>query len=172
MIRIDCELRKSVSFNLIKTLIVYGNYMKCGEKLEEKDVKKYLSQIRLLDTKIKHKEAELNEVREYIDNITPYISRVKVKTHPIDKISDNIASIIDLEEQIRLEKCRMLQIKDRIINEIQSLDNPVYIDVLYKRYVEYKALWKIAEEMKYSYIHIKRLHKLAINDLKKFILYV
>lgn len=169
MIRIDCELRKSVSFNLIKTLIVYGNYMKCGEKLEEKDVKKYLSQIRLLDTKIKHKEAELNEVQEYLERAAPSISSIKTKTSHIDKISDNVASIIDLEEQIRLEKCRMLQIKDRIINEIQSLDNPVYIEVLYKRYIEYKTLWKIAEEMKYSYGHIKKLHFYAILELKRIL---
>ena len=53
-------------------------------------------------------------------------------------------------------------------SEIQSLDSPVYIDILYKRYVEYKTLEEIAVEMSYSYRQVLRLHGLALQDFKRW----
>lgn len=135
-------------------------------KEKENLTKKYLSQIHLLDIQIRQKESELKEIRDYLENTAPLVSGDRVQTSPKDKIPAEVALIVDLEEQVRRKKSILLQTKAKIINEIQSLDNPLYIDILYKRYVEYKSLWEIAEEMGYSYYRIRHLHGIALQEVK------
>ena len=92
----------------------------------------------------------------------------RVQTSPsADEIPNEVIRRAELEADISRKIERFLQLKHKIINEIQSLDNAVYVSILYKRYVEYKSLEEIAVEMNYSYRQIKRLHGLALLDFKK-----
>ena len=59
---------------------------------------------------------------------------------------------------------RFVDLKNKIISEIQGLSNPVYIQILYKKYVEAKRLEVIAVEMSYSYDHIKHAHGRALQE--------
>ena len=56
--------------------------------------------------------------------------------------------------------------KNEIITTIQKLEDPRYIDILYKRYVEFETFERIADEKVYSWRHILRLHKQALKHLK------
>ena len=92
----------------------------------------------------------------------------RVQTSPsVDSIPNEVIRRAELEADISRKIERFLQLKHKIINEIQSLDNAVYVSIMYKRYVEYKSLEEIAVEMNYSYRQIKRLHGLALLDFKK-----
>lgn len=57
-----------------------------------------------------------------------------------------------------------------IIGKIQSLSDTRYSELLYKNYVEYKDLHTIAEEMNYSYNHIRKLKGEALEALQQLIL--
>lgn len=133
-----------------------------------KSPKEYLRQIRLFDICIRQKEAELAAMRSEIESMSAEVTGERVQTSVKDKMSEKVSHIVDLEVQIIRDKESFLRMKDRIINEIQSLDNSVYVDILYKRYVEYKQLEEIAVEMNYSYRQVLRLHGFALQELKRW----
>lgn len=133
-----------------------------------KSPKEYLRQIRLFDICIRQKEAELAAMRSEIENMSAAVTGERVQTSAKDKMSEKVSHIVDLEAMIIQDKEKFLRMKDRIINEIQGLDNSVYVDILYKRYVEYKQLEEIAVEMNYSYRQVLRLHGFALQEFKRW----
>lgn len=129
--------------------------------------KKYLRQLHRLELCIEQRQEELNRLRELIGcNAIDYGERVQTSPSA-DSIPNEVIRRVELEADISRKIERFLQLRHKIINEIQSLDNAVYVNILYKRYVEYKSLEEIAVEMNYSYIHIKRLHGYALLEFKK-----
>ena len=133
-----------------------------------KSPKEYLRQIRLFDICIRQKEAELAAMRSEIESMSAAVTGERVQTSAKDKMSEKVSHIVDLETMIIQDKEKFLHMKDRIINEIQGLDNSVYVDILYKRYVEYKQLEEIAVEMNYSYRQVLRLHGFALQEFKRW----
>ena len=133
-----------------------------------KSPKEYLRQIRLFDICIRQKEAELAAMRSEIESMSAAVTGERVQTPAKDKMSEKVSHIVDLEAMIIQDKEKFLRMRDRIINEIQSLDNSVYVDILYKRYVGYKQLEEIAVEMNYSYRQVLRLHGFALQEFKRW----
>ena len=107
-------------------------------------------------------------MRSEIESISAAVTGERVQTSAKDKMSEKVSHIVDLEAMIIQDKEKFLRMKDRIINEIQGLDNSVYVDILYKRYVEYKQLEEIAVEMNYSYRQVLRLHGFALQEFKRW----
>lgn len=54
------------------------------------------------------------------------------------------------------------QRKDKIITQIQEMRDPRHIDVLYKRYVQFKSRYTTAEEMGYQERQIDRITTAAL----------
>lgn len=135
--------------------------------MEKKTPKEYLRQLRTAEIKIEQKEEELERLKSSLESISTGTDSERVQTTPRDRISEEVTHIVDLEEEINADLGALLMLRNKIINEIQSMDNPIYIDILYKRYVEYKSLEEIAVEMSYSYIHIKRLHGYALLEFQR-----
>ena len=109
----------------------------------------------------------MESLKAAAENVTASIDNERVQTSPKDRMPDDISRIVDLENEIREDTHRLIFMKDKIINEIHKLNNPVYIEILYKRYVEYKSLEEISVELSYSYIHVKRLHGYALQAFRK-----
>lgn len=132
--------------------------------------KEYLQQLRRLDTIINQKNNELADLRMKSRSIGSVdSSKERVQTSPSGDASfvNIIGRMIDLEEEIKQETKAFVCEKHKIINQIQGLKNADYISLLYKRYVEYKSLGKIAAEMNFSYDHIKHLHGYALIDFER-----
>ncbi len=47
------------------------------------------------------------------------------------------------------------------------MGNPLFVELLHKRYVEFKGLELIAIEMNYTYNHIRHMHGRALENLVK-----
>lgn len=135
--------------------------------MEKKTPKEYLRQLRTAEIKIEQKEEELERLKSSLESISAGTDSERVQTTPRDRLSEEVPIIADLKEEIKSDIKALLILKNKIINEIQSMDNPVYIDILYKRYVQYKSLEEIAVEMSYSYVHIRRLHGYALIQFSK-----
>lgn len=132
--------------------------------------KEYLQQLRKLDTVIQQKKTELANLRETLTSVSsPKISEEKVSGDNLGGagFEDTIANIDELEQEITWELGKFVALKHRIINEIHTLDNGVYIQLLYKRYIEFKSLEEISNEMYYGYRHIKRLHGFALQKFSE-----
>lgn len=135
--------------------------------MEKKTPKEYLRQLRTAEIKIEQKEEELERLKSSLESISTGTDSERVQTTPRDKVSEDVPQMVDLKREIESDIKELLILKNKIINEIQSMDNPVYINILYKRYVQYKSLEEIAVEMSYSYVHIRRLHGYALIQFSK-----
>lgn len=135
--------------------------------MEKKTPKEYLRQLKTAEIKIEQKEEELERLKASLESISTGTDSERVQTTPRDRLSEEVPIIADLKEEIKSDIKALLILKNKIINEIQSMDNPVYINILYKRYVQYKSLEEIAVEMSYSYRQIKRLHGISLQGFRK-----
>ncbi len=131
--------------------------------------KEYLQQLRCLDIKINQKISEKNDLQKKAQSISAVdYSKEKAKTEysgeaAFEKITDRI---YDLEKEINSEIDYFVDKKHEIINQIQHLTDPHYIDLLFKRYVQFKKFEQIAVEMNFTYQYTLELHGLALQDFE------
>ena len=140
-------------------------------KEKEYRAKKYLGRIKLLDAKIDNKVQELKELRHRVESLSSVtLTANKVQMSPeYDRIGKNVAKILEIEENIVKQCKEMEKEKHKMIDEIGSLKNPLHVSILFKRYIEFKSIEKIADELNYSCVHIKRCHGDALNEFEKVI---
>ncbi len=135
--------------------------------------KEYLQQLQWLDTVINQKIKELDDLRSMAagaGSIDYSKERVKTSRSGDASFVKLIERMLDLDEKINQEIDAFVDKKHKIINQIQALKDSKHIDILYKRYVEFKSLDRICVEMNFSYDYIKHLHKYALQDFEKKIL--
>lgn len=123
--------------------------------------KDYLMKIQTLDAIINQKlaeKAQLEEALISISSINFSKERVQASSKHDAPYIKTVNRLMDLEEEIEQRINHFFNQKHKIINEIQSLDDVRYIQILFKKYVEYKSLEEIAAEMEYSYDRIKHIH--------------
>lgn len=130
--------------------------------------KEYLSQIYLLNVRIRTKRQQAAELRNSIVGISGIdYSGVKVQVTPTPKMQDAIDRLMSLEERIAQEILEMEQKKEKIIGQINRLRSPLHIQILKMRYIDFFSWEKIAEQTKYSTRQIYRLHENAIRDFRE-----
>ena len=79
--------------------------------------------------------------------------------------ADLIADKADLEKRIERLKAKSRNLKSAVYEEIDSLDDPRYCEVLESHFIDGLTLEAIAEDMGYTERHIYTLYKEAINLL-------
>lgn len=126
--------------------------------------KKYLQQIKTLDIKIKQRENQYKELKEAASSpgSMQYNKEIVQTSKAHDRLEKLVIQYIGLEQEVEQEKFRLQALKQKIIDEIQSLDNDKFIDLLYKRYVEYKSYERIAVEMNYGIDNVYIVHRKAL----------
>lgn len=136
--------------------------------------KEYLQQVQKLDVMINQKIAEKSELRKFDGVLGIDYSGDKVQSSPKGDapFTKSVERIIDLEKEIDDMIDQYVNLKDQIINEIQSLSNVTYIEILYKRYIKYKRLEVIAVELGYSYQYVRVMHGYALQEFEKAVLKV
>ena len=86
----------------------------------------------------------------------------------VEKIYEEKRRLI-AESKIKKDVENLRQLRETIIEEINSLDNYIYIELLTEKYVNKKSLFEIIKTNKdlcYSYAYIKTLHGKALNAFK------
>lgn len=130
--------------------------------------KEYLEQVELLDVKIKQKKIELAGLKEDATCTGAFdYSAEKVQTSAkADSMSNKVAKYVDLEKEIHEDIERFTELKHKVIGQIHMLDDITYMEILFKKYIEYKTLKDIAVEMKYSYGRTKHIHGFALEAFR------
>lgn len=131
--------------------------------------KEYLKQVELLDVKIRQKKIELAGLKEEATCTGAFdYSAEKVQTSSkADSMSKKVAKYVDLENEIHEDIERFTELKHKVIGQIHMLDDPKYINILFKKYIEYKGLKEISKELGYSYDHIRRVHGWALLEFQR-----
>lgn len=70
--------------------------------------------------------------------------------------------LVELSKEIDDDIIRYASARNKIVNQIQGLSDEVYIQILYKRYVENIKLIDVAEDLGYEYQTIRILHGKAL----------
>lgn len=132
-------------------------------------VQEYLQQIKVLDTKIQQKQEQYRRLVEQASGSggISYDKDVVQTSKTGDRLERLIIQYVDLEKVIQEEQLHFEMMKHTIINQVQSLNEDRYMNVLFKRYIEYKSYELIAVEMSYSFDYVKELHRDALNFFKE-----
>ena len=131
--------------------------------------KEYLQQLQRLDTVINQKIKELGDLRLKSKSTGAIdYSKERVQSSPSGDAPfvKPVLRMIELEQEINAEIDRFVDEKHEIINQIQALQNPKHIDILYKHYVEFKRLEIVAVEMNFTYQYIVELHGTALKEFQ------
>lgn len=126
--------------------------------------KEYLKEIRKIDISIDQKQIEyetLKGSRTYVGGMD--YSAERVQTSPdgsgFTRISDRLA---DMQKEINDEIDQWHDMRHERIRQIQQLSKVEYVDILFKRYVQYQSLETIASELGFSYNYTCNLHGEAL----------
>ena len=130
--------------------------------------KEYLGEIRRLTAVIESYQRSIDILREDIANIQGV-------SYDKDRVQSSANGDVILNKIIRLEALTdemgetMVQCAKKraeITAQITMMSNRSYMQLLFKRYVEFKKFEQIAIEMNYSYEYIREMHGQALNDFE------
>lgn len=133
------------------------------------NAKKYLQQIEKFSCCIEHKKLLLKEISNKLLSVPSF-------QYSEDKISggnknlgfdEYIIKKIELENEINADVLCLERLKNEITNKIHKLDNPIYINILFKHYVQFKNFDEIAEETYYEIGYIYNMHGKALKAFEK-----
>lgn len=129
--------------------------------------KEYLSQIHKTDIKIGQRITELQQMYDRISILSGIdYSKDRVQSSP-ETGNKQIEALVDLENDIKRMVEKESELKHRIIGEIQQLENPLYVDILFRRYVDCQSFERIACDMNYAYNYVCTLHGEALKEFDK-----
>lgn len=129
--------------------------------------KQYLRQVRKAQLQIQRLTEEIEERRTAITSTAAPILGDRVQTSPSDHFAAAMAQLMDMDMRRAEEMLDYLILKDRISEQVRSIEPELYQTVLYKRYINAMSLQKIAEEEGYSYDWICHVHGDALLAFSK-----
>lgn len=130
------------------------------------DAKDYLGQIRLLDVLIQNKQLEIEQLETLATRVTSVNEGDRVQASGNqDKMADIVCKIVELRKEINADIDKLVDLKSEIIPIIDAVQDADMIDVLYKRYIQYKKWEEIALEMHYTYQWVCKLHGRALQKI-------
>ena len=130
--------------------------------------KEYLGQISRLNRMTNNKLTEIAQLKDMVVSISAPQSGERVQTTPnFDKIGTKYAKIDEMERKIDGMVDELVDKKEKIIQQIDSMEDENTYNILFARYIEKKTFEVIATEMKYSWRQVVRLHGTALKQFEK-----
>ena len=129
--------------------------------------KEYLQQLQRLDIMIDQRIQEKADLQARLLGTGGVdYSRERVQTGSLGNAAyeAKVIRMIDLETEIDGLIDQYVDLKHRIIGEIQGMKKTDHIKLLYMKYVENRKLEQIADEMSYTYQYIREMHRAALKE--------
>lgn len=132
------------------------------------NTRQYLEQVQDSDRKIQNKIQEEYRLRLLATSISSFSSGDKVQTSGgKDRVGDAVTRIVELQQEIASDVKGLAELQMKVSGDINDMENSMYSSLLHKRYIEFKNLVTVADEMGYSVQHIRSCHGKAIEALRK-----
>lgn len=131
------------------------------EKRKKRSLKRYrknLACIKRLEEKLVILDERITAVK------SPSLSGMPRGGTPVT-LADLVSDKVDLEKRIERLKAKGKKLKSEIYEEIDSLEDPRYCEVLEAHFIEGLTFESIAEEMGYTERHVYTLYSEAISLL-------
>ena len=135
--------------------------------LEEK--RKYLSQYRMCEWRIKNLKAEIESLRSLAERTTQSFSGQPGGGTPGDRVGVLAARIADDECQIKSEIAECLRLREEIRSLIQGVADEKSRELLRMRYICGDKIWQMAAALHYDERFLRKRLNRAVNmiDFKK-----
>lgn len=130
--------------------------------------KEYLNQYRRITTLIERKKEQIEDIEDQLTSIGISFDE-RVQTSGINDLSGSVGKLVDLKADLYKDIVKKTVILKEIILTIDKIEEPELIDVLYKRYLQFKTWVVIAYEMNISYQWVHELHGKALNKVSYLI---
>ncbi|EEG52924.1 hypothetical protein CLOSTASPAR_05032 [[Clostridium] asparagiforme DSM 15981] len=137
---------------------------------EDKDLtaKEYLREIRILDKRIDQKQREFDTLkrgRTYVGGMD--YSQERVQTSAGQGFVGLSDKLVDMQREINRDIDQFNDIRHARINQIQQLSRIDYMDILFRRYVQYQSFEEISSDMEMSYYWTCHLHGEALKEFSE-----
>lgn len=130
--------------------------------------KQYLGQLTRLNKMLSNKLSEIYQLRSLVSSIGVSFEEDKVQTSGSkDRVGDMVSKIVDLENEAKACCGFYIDLRRKIISQIDSMPKKTYYTVLFARYVEDKTFDVIADEMGYSWRQVLRIHSDALLEFER-----
>ena len=129
--------------------------------------KEYLSQYGWIERNIRRLEEEKERWRQRALHITPIYQPVIGSSGGIsDPVARAVEKMEQWEKKIIAEIDRLYDLRQEIMTVIAAVPDPAQRELLERRYIQLQSLERIAVEMNYSYVHVKRLRGWALQRIQ------
>ena len=131
------------------------------------DAKAYLKRIKLYDTHIDNKIAEVDRLEAMATKITQTLrDDAGGGSRSQDKIGDAAARIIDLKRELNRDIDSFVDMKREIKVIVDKVDDANQLSVIYKRYFLYETFEQIACEMNMTFRNVCYIHGKALEAVE------
>ena len=127
--------------------------------------KEYLKQIAKYDYKIYRLDDEILTLWAKLGAKGISYDKVKVQSSPTDQ-TDLIAKMIDMEAKADGLRIEALELREKIISQINDMEDPIDAEFLYLRYVKCLNLELIARKIGYTYEYARQKHGTALQKFE------
>ena len=128
-----------------------------------------LFKVEELYNNIVKKEEHILWLRSIVDSAkSPQLKKDKIQTSiDPDRLSRVMDEVVDGERELEQMKSEYLELQVKVENKINLLDYKLMRSILRMKYLDFKTLVDISADLGYSYDHIRRMHKKAVQQYKK-----
>lgn len=128
--------------------------------------KEYLLQAYYLDERITSKTQQIASLNDLATRCTSTFSDMpRNPNRGGSRLEDCIIKIIDLEDRLKKDIEKLINLKQEIMEVIRAVPNIEYQTLLEKRYLCFNTWEQISVDMSYSIQHIHRMHSLALKKI-------
>lgn len=130
--------------------------------------KEYLRQLNMMRRQIISIRAKMEELYYAASGVGAIrYDKERVQTSPEDNLLVTMAELDELEGIYKGKVVQYHKAVQRIMEEINGLEDPVHVQILTARYCDGMSFEKIACEFAFSYRHVLRLHGHALQEFAK-----
>ena len=130
------------------------------------NAKEYLGQAYRIDLRIHSKQEQIKSLNDLATRATNVISDMPGSaTRNVHKMEDVVVKIVDMQEEIKHDIGRLVDLKADIMGNIKKVESPEQQTLLELRYLCFKSWEEIAVDMGYTVRNIYFLHRQALRNV-------
>lgn len=130
--------------------------------------KEYLSQLKWLDKEIDEKQMELAYLRSRAENCSaPEMSDMPKGSGRKQQLDDVIIKIVDLQNYINVRIDTLIDLREKIIRQLDGIRDGRSRTILWRRYVLYEKWEHIERSLHYERTYLARLHMKALKEFTR-----
>lgn len=131
------------------------------------EIKEYLKQVKQLDLMIQDKLSEISQFKHLATSTTIAPKEVNVKSSgDKDRMGTIVAKIVDLEREADCLVDAFVDLKNEIYSAISMMTDTRHKYILVHKYIKYKNIYTIAQELNITDRWCKKEHKRALEEFE------